>query len=152
MRRDDRKICTALCVFLLRDVIKPFNDVLQTEFLFLGIILLALYFPFFFSIVVSGVFGYLKDCLSFAGGSLNAIEFPLIVVFVYYVLSNFNKTMARAILPFCCFAVHIVLSGAHIEAAFPLFSVSFFIHSTLLFFLLKFLLKQWIVPLSAEYI
>ncbi|MBU1366534.1 MAG: hypothetical protein ABIK26_03870 [Candidatus Omnitrophota bacterium] len=152
MREKDCKIISVLFVLFILDLIKPFSYSLRAEFLFLGIIFLSLNYRFWFSFVLSIIFGYLKDSFGLEAIPLNLIEFSLFSALIHYFLLHFHKIPVRIFIVFAAIIIHIVLQAAHIRRIFPLFSLLFFIHSSLIFFLINYLLKKWIRISSAEYI
>lgn len=146
------KISWGLAVLLMLDLIKPFSYWLYTEFLFLGIIFLALNYPLRVSFMLACVFGYLRGCLSYPVSSLSLIEFALVVILVHYLRARFQQRAARIGIVFAMLAVHVGLNSAQRGGAATLFILLFFIHSFWVFVLLNYLFRKWTRVSLEEYI
>jgi hypothetical protein len=137
----------ALFIFLLLDLIKPFQYSLSCEFLFLGITLLSLSeTPIWISLAMSMLFGCFRDMLSFGRSHLALIEFPLIVLFNYYFLSYIlftgNKKYAFIIkigIAAAAIIIHIAVNSFFVNSFLPLYSLRFFFQSIVLYILLNYL-------------
>lgn len=139
-------------IFLFLDLLNPFTYHLYTEFLFLGIIFLALNYPIFSALALSILSGYLKDALAFNSMPLNLIEFPCITALIYYFTHRFNKKIVKIIVIFTAILLHICFNSI-ISGNFNfIFSIGFFTHSSIIFSLVNYLLKKWDKPLSIDYI
>jgi len=152
MKKRIQKISLGLAVLFVLDLLKPFSYWLCTEFLFLGIIFLALNYPLRVAFVLGSLFGYLKGCLSYPMSSLSLIEFALIVALVHYLRTRFQKRAARAGIAFTMLVVHVILNNAYNEGAAPFFMLLFFAHSIWVFILLNYLLRKWTRISLEEYI
>ncbi|MBU1121235.1 MAG: hypothetical protein KKF54_00850 [Candidatus Omnitrophica bacterium] len=146
------KIITILIVLLFLDLLKPFNYFIYVEFLILGIILLAFNYPFFLAILISVVFGYVKDTLSHSNIPLNLIEFPVIVIFIHYFIYRFNKKIIRLIICLIAIIGHICFNGLMIGEFNFIVSLGFFTQAAPIYFLINYLSKKWVKSLSVEYI
>ncbi|MDD5584977.1 MAG: hypothetical protein PHV55_07980 [Candidatus Omnitrophica bacterium] len=152
MNKERLRISLVLVVLLFLDVIKPFVYYLNVDFLLLGIVYVSLYYRGIFPFALASIFGYLSDSFSYSNVPLGLFEFPALFVAIRYCLANFNNSSVRIIISIGVFIIHILLKSAQIERVFLLYSLSFLVHSSLMFLLLAHLLKQWIRPLSAEHI
>lgn len=145
MKHNSLKITGVLIILFLLDAVNPFSYSLHTEFIFLGIVFISLNTPIFTALILSIIFGYCKDCLSLYSRPAALIEFPLVVLAVHYLLRHFQKKTAKIFIFFGVLIFHIVMHNYYAGALLPVFSLFFLINSTLLFFLLCYLLKGWIV-------
>ncbi|UCD14974.1 MAG: hypothetical protein JSV34_04425 [Candidatus Omnitrophota bacterium] len=152
LKEKNVKIILILFIFLLLDLLRPFGYFIHTEFLFLGIILLSLNYPFLLSLVLSIIFGYLKDALSYGNIPLNLIEFSCIAIFIHYFLYRFNKKIIRLIVFFMAIIIHVFFNVITTREFNFIFSLWFFMHSVPMFLLINYLSKKWVKTLSAEYI
>lgn len=144
------KILVALFIFFILDIIKPLGYSFCGEFLFLGIIFLALNFSPFVSFNLSILAGYVKDCLTSYDIPLNIIEFPVICIFIYYFLLHFRKAKVVAVI--CALVIHIILYTLQVEIFDLHFLSLFFIHSCVFFLLINYLLRKWLKILHESYI
>jgi hypothetical protein len=149
MKQKQLKMFFAMLIFLVLDCARPFNYSLNSEFTFLGIIFLSLNFPFYFSLLLSMLFGYFKDCIGMYVFSFNLIEFSLLSVFISYFLHNFNKKIVKFMVIFSALILHVSINGLYINNTALIFSVRFVIQSAALFLLLNKLLSDWINPVQA---
>lgn len=147
------KIVFSLFILLLLDLLRPLGYSLCIEFLFLGIIFLALNQRLLPALLLSLVMGYLKDCLGPSGRPLAVIEFPLLCVFVRYFLARFLFVRSRRIdffikLSFVVLLLlaHTVINSLASGRFFLPFSFSFIFQSLVFYFFLNYVLKSWITP------
>jgi cell shape-determining protein MreD len=150
MREQNLKAVIALVILFLLDLIKPFSYSLYVEFIFLGIIFISLNYPLYFALVVSIIFGYLKDSLSYDVIAFNIIEFPFISLFTHYLLHHFQKKLTKVFIFLSILIIHIAINGIYMETISYFFSLTFFAQSCIVFLLINYLLKRWLSPLSAE--
>jgi hypothetical protein len=144
MKRKKLKIILILFILLLLDLVKPFYYFLYIEFLFLGIIFVSLNFDIFFPLLCSLIFGYLKDCLSFAS-PLSIIEFPLIVIISRYFLFHFHKkTFSKVIILFISLFFHMFLNTLYWGRQNFLFYLFFSSHSFIIYFFSNNFLIRWL--------
>lgn len=150
IKEKNLKIIGLLIFFVFIDQLKPLNYFLHTEFIFLGIVILTMNYPFSLSFVLCVIFGYLKDCLTFPCIPVSLIEFPLICVIVYTLISRFNRRLAKIFIFLFVLTGHIVLNNMNIESPSGVFSICFFIHSFIIFMGINYLLKKWNMLLSEK--
>lgn len=143
------KLTAILSVFLLLDMVKPFGYLLSVEFLFLGIIFIALNCNLRLSLMLSIVFGYLKD--SFIPGSkpLSVIEFPFLCLFSHYLITYVLFTdkkkyaiTAKSIVIITAIFAHIVFNSIYTDHFLPFFFLHFVIQSFLVSLLINYLLEK----------
>ncbi len=152
MKKRISKISLGLGVLFMLDLLKPFNYWLATEFLFLGVIFVALNYPLRVAFVLGCVCGYFKDCLSYSGGPLNLIEFGVVVILVHYLRMRFHQKPARIMIVLGMLAIHAILNSARIEGTPLPFVFLFFIHSFWVFILINYILRKWARIPFEEYI
>jgi cell shape-determining protein MreD len=133
-----------LLILFLIDLLKPFGYSLFTEFTFLGIIFIAINFPLRTALVFSIIFGYLKDAASATNASFSIFEFTLITILVNYFLQNFRKRAARFFIFYGAIIIHLIANSIYIHKTQYTFSILFIIHSSVIFFLLNYLLPPWL--------
>ena len=144
MRVRNLKGFLALLIFFLLDTQKPFGYSLMTEFTFLGIILISLNYPLNTSIILAIVFGYLKDALCINITRFSLFEFIFIAMFIHYCLHNLHRKAIKIIVFLCVLIVHIIISNFNINKPAYLFSLLFFIHSSIIFLLVNRLFTEWL--------
>lgn len=125
------KIILSLFIFLLIDLVKPFGYFLYTEFAFLGVLLVSLKYPLFFSFIAAASLGYLKDCAGGAPISFSIIEFSLIPIVIKYLLSHFHKKKGELFICSLLIFAHIILNNIVMESLTLGLSFLFFIHSVI---------------------
>lgn len=149
MTEKNLKAFFTLLILFLIDLLKPFGYSLFTEFTFLGIIFVAINFPLMAALIFSIIFGYLKDAASTATVSFSIFEFTLITILVHYFLHNFRKKEARFFIFYGALIIHLIANSIYIHKTQYIFSILFIIHSSVIFFLLNYLLPPWLkVPLT----
>jgi hypothetical protein len=152
MNKERLQISLVLFALLLLDISKPFEYYLNVDFLLLGIVYVALYYRGMFPFAVACIFGYLSDSFSFRDAPLALFEFPALFLAIRYCLANFNNASTRNLISVGAIIIHMFLKSAQVERVFFLYLITFLVHSTLIFLLLRHLINTWIRPLSAEYI
>ncbi|MDP2924584.1 MAG: hypothetical protein Q8O30_12860 [Candidatus Omnitrophota bacterium] len=145
MKKETLKIIIALFILFILDLLNPFYYSLYCDFIFLGIVFLSLNFTLGISLVLSILFGSLRDSLSPYVKYFSIIEFPFIIIVVNYFLRNFQKKTIKIFTFFSILIAHIILNIYYIGLFSPLFSLFFLIHSSLLFLALNYLLKKWLI-------
>ncbi|MFH1876148.1 MAG: hypothetical protein ABH865_04605 [Candidatus Omnitrophota bacterium] len=138
-----------LSVLFLLDITKPFEYYLHAEFLLVGIIACAFVFPFSFTIVASVISGVMFDCVS-SGTSLRSVEFPLYVLIIHSVTRSFKSVLIRRMSAFFCIAFHVLFVSLLTQRFFVVYSISFFLQSAILLFVLRYTLKQWTRRISVD--
>ncbi|OQX80333.1 MAG: hypothetical protein B6D56_05195 [Candidatus Omnitrophica bacterium 4484_70.1] len=148
--QNNYKLIFILLIFFLLDVIKPLGFSLNTEFVMLGIIFLSINFSFPFSLFTSFAFGILRDIFSplFPNFSLQLV---LLSLFIKYLdrhlpphpLSDISKA-GFAILGY------VAINSLLRQKLSLIFSISFFLHSFVCFFLIKYFLERWMFNLSGR--
>lgn len=138
------KALLALFIFFLLDTTKPFSYSLIAEFTFLGVVLICLNYPFKISLFLAVLFGYFKDAISADGGNFNLLEFSSIAILIHYSLRNFRGKTTKIFIFFGALFAHILANNFHINKAVYLFSLLFFMQSSIIFLLMHYLFKQWI--------
>ncbi|MCK9615666.1 MAG: hypothetical protein M0R48_09200 [Candidatus Omnitrophica bacterium] len=145
MTEKNLKALSALLIFFLLDVTKPFAYSLATEFTFLGIVLVAMNYPLKTSLILAIIFGYLKDAACMDMGNFNLLEFSAIVTLIHYCLRNFHKKAVKVLLFFGVLVAHIAINNFQINKASYFFSLLFFIHSSVIFLLINRLFTEWLI-------
>jgi cell shape-determining protein MreD len=144
MTERNLKALTVLLIFFLLDTVKPFTYSLITEFTFLGVVLICLNYPLKTSLFFAAIFGYFKDAICNDTANLNLLEFSAVAVLIHYCLRNFHGKAAKILIFFGALTVHIVVNNFYISKATYLFSLLFFIHSSVIFLLINRLFGQWL--------
>ena len=144
------KIISILFVLLLLDLTRPLGVTLNVDFLFLGIIFLAVHLPLKHSLPIALIFGYARDAFMPAEAALGWIELPLICLGMHYFFGLFLILREKADLLIKMIGVLIALAG-HILFLFaqsgnfpPSFAAHFFLQSFLVYFILEFFFYRWI--------
>jgi len=144
MTEKNVKALMVLLIFFLLDSTKPFAYSLITEFTFLGVVLICFNYPLKTSLFFAVIFGYFKDAISADAASFNLLEFSAVTVAIHYCLRNFHGKAAK-ILIFCgALATHIIINNLRTSKAAYLFSLLFFIQSSIVFLLISRLFGQWL--------
>ncbi|MFA5007806.1 MAG: hypothetical protein WC546_01115 [Candidatus Omnitrophota bacterium] len=138
------KALVALLIFFLLDTLRPFAYSLITEFTFLGIVLICLNYPFKTSLFFAISFGFAQDAICMDKTSFNLLEYSAIAVFIHYCLRNFHGKAVKSFIFFGVLIVHIIINNFHINTAAYLFSLLFFIHSSIIFVLVNHLFTKWL--------
>jgi hypothetical protein len=140
-------------MLLFLDIIKPLGFSLYVEFIFLGLMFVALNQELKLALILSLIFGYLKDCFLAENQSLSMVEFPLICLLSHYLLSYFifigkkkYALIVKSIILAIALIIHITINSISANSFLPLFCLQFFIQSFLIYFFLKFLLQNWLPP------
>lgn len=151
MRKINIKLFFILTALFMLDIIKPLGNSLTVEFVFLGIVFISLDNDTLQSFIFCIFFGFLKDFFIAKSPHFSFIEFPLICLLVRYLLFYFvfvsQQTyvfIVRGLIPALAILTHIIFNSIYAGAFFPLFSLTFFIQSFLVFFLMMNLLKKWV--------
>jgi hypothetical protein len=144
MTKRTLKALLALLIFFLLDTTRPLAYSLTAEFTFLGIILVCLNYPLKTSLALAAVFGYLKDTSGMNTGSLNLLEFSIIAVSIHYCLRNFHGKAVKVFIFFGALIVHTIINNFYIAKTTYLFSLLFFLHSSIIFLLINRLFAKWI--------
>lgn len=138
-----------LSALFLLDLAKPFEYYLHAEFLLAGVIAGAFIFPFSFMIVASIIAGVAFDCVS-SGASLCSVEFPLYVLTIHAVARSLKSVLIRRMSAVSCIAFHVLFVSLLAQRFFVMYSISFFLQSVILLFLLRSILKQWTRHISVD--
>jgi hypothetical protein len=140
MKGKKLNIIGILLFLLFLDAFRPWGYLLQVEFVFLGIICLALYCPFNFSFISAIALGYLRDCLC-GTFFLTSLEFPALVFFIAYSKDVFTHRYAKFFIVTAALGAHIIVNNLFIAGSvFPLvslFVLLFFLHSLFFFFVVE---------------
>lgn len=144
MTERNLKALLVLFIFFLLDATKPFVYSLITEFIFLGVVLICLNYPLKTSLFFAVTFGYLKDVICNDTTSFNLLEFSAVAVLIHYCLRNFNGKTLKILIFFGALAAHIIVNNLRISKPAYLFSLLFFIHSSIVFLLINRLFRQWL--------
>lgn len=159
MKQKNIKIIVSLCAFFILDLLRPFGYSFNTEFLFLGIVFLCFNYPLYPSLIISIIFGYLKDCVATSGVPISVIEFPTLCILIHYTLAYLSpmtkpthKLLVKIFLFFSVCIIHMVINFLGVADFSALFSIMFMIQSFLIFLLINYFLKKWVRISSIEYI
>ncbi len=144
MTEKNLKALMLLIIFFLLDTVKPFAYSLIAEFTFLGIVLICLNYPLKASLFFAVTFGYFKDVTCNDATTFNLLEFGAVAVTIHYCLRNFHGKAARILIFFGALTTHIIVNNLRISKAAYLFSLLFFIHSSIAFLLINRLFGQWL--------
>ena len=144
MKEQKLKIITLLSVLFLLDLVRPLRYSFLTEFLFIGIVFVCMYYTFTFSVMSGISFGYLKGALSTVHTPLYIAEFCILALLIKYILSHVQAKFAKPIVLVTGIAVHIACNGVYQRQITPLFYLLFFIHTSVIFLLTDYLLRRWI--------
>lgn len=144
------KLCLVFFVFLYLDFIRPWNFYFQGEFLFIGIIFVAFRCSLFYALVMSLIWGTLKD-LFFPSFPFYVLFFLATTVFVKYVLKQLHpKPLLKIILVAGSIILYSILNSLVAHRIDPFFLVTFFIQSIFVFYIANYFLQRWIHGLSKE--
>jgi len=152
MSKTTSKLTLALFLFFLLDLIKPLGYPLSVEFLFLGIIFIALHQKPALSLILAILFGYFKDSFIYDANPLSVIGFVFICLLIQLLRIHFIAVVrkayynhAKAVTIAIAIIAYIIFNSICSKTILPLFSVSFFIQSFLLSLLLNYLMQKWTV-------
>jgi len=151
MRERNIRIFTALFIFFLLDILKPFGYNIHVDMLFCGITAISLIYPYFPALFWSVFFGYLTDCMSINTSPINTIETFFIFMIIRYVFKQFPAAQARIILPIALNIMHIWLRIYNTHAVSYFFAILVFIQSILLYYAVNYILKSWMKFQPVEY-
>lgn len=144
MTERNLKALITLLIFFLLDATKPFAYSLVTEFTFLGVVLVCLNYPFKTSLLFAVIFGYFKDAICMDTKNFNLLEFSIIAILINHCLRNFHGKAVKVLIFFGAIIIHIIINDFQANKAAYLFSLLFFIHSSLIFFLINRLFTKWL--------
>lgn len=152
MKRDIGGLILGLFIFLFLDITKPFGYIIYVDFLFLGIIIMARFYPILPAFILAAIFGYIRDCLSLSRYHLYMFIFAIVVFVVYYGLKFLPKRWPSSIL--VCLALGIyVFSYPIFMGRVPLtYRLVFCLHSFLMYQFITYLLSRWLKKISVNYI
>ncbi|MBD3245926.1 MAG: hypothetical protein GF333_02845 [Candidatus Omnitrophica bacterium] len=150
MKQLNLKIFTILVIFFLIDLIRPLNYSLQTEFLFIGILFLCIFFPLSVAVPQVLFFGYAKDVLSIHEIPLNLIEFFVLALLIRQIVAKFNPIAARILVLVCAAGAHILFRAVLFGHQPLRFYAFFFMHTALLYLCTEYWLKRWIHAYSVK--
>ena len=150
MNRRIVKLILTLFLLLLLDITKPFGYSLNVEFLFLGIIFVALNARLWLSLTLAILFGYCKDSFSANTASLSLIGFTLTCLIIWplrvYLLSVVKKPYrkyVKVIVIITAIAAYIAYNSVCVKVVSLPLSVQFFIQTLLLSFVINFLIEKY---------
>jgi len=150
VREKNLKIFFTLLILLLIDLLKPFGYSLFAEFTFLGIVFIAMNYPFRIALIYSIIFGYLKDAASTGNVSFSIFEFTCVAIFIHYFLHHFRKKEAKFFIFYGALLFHLIANNLYIHKTQVLFSIFFIIHSSVIFLLINYILSPWFKIPRAE--
>ena len=142
------KIFLIISLLFILDLLKPFGYFLSSEFIFLGLIVIALSQPL--PIALCGaIFGaYCRDYLINGGFTFSFFEFPLLCLAIHYLRlrrifpeSTGRLFMAKGLIAALSLFIHILLNSLFRGSVAPFFLWQFFIQSLFLYYLLDYLLE-----------
>jgi len=148
MKEIKLKVITALAVIFIIDMLPLVHYCLNTDFLMLGIISLALNMPYRFVILLSLGFGMAKDVFNLDPFPVYALTFAAMVMLIKYLDRRFPKKGGfKFIIIAAAIIFNLVISSAMARSFSLSFSVSFIFQSFIIFLLLDYSLRKWICEL-----
>lgn len=164
-RRSAPTILLLLGFFFL-DILKPFGRELSAEFLLLGVIFISLNKNISKPVILSILFGGLKDIFALSPKPLYLIELPLICVTVSYLFSRFTLARAQApasgerplaglnikkfyaltgksLIILIALIIHIIFNSAYSWIFLPFFYLKFLVHSFIIYYFMNYLLSKY---------
>lgn len=152
MAKRRTKLFFLLFFLFLFDIIKPFGYAVCAEFLFLGIIFLALNARLSTAVLLSLLFGLFKDVFSFSARPLSIIEFPLICIMVQRLLpylrivgkSRYNFIAESGVI-FLAIVSHIIFNCLFSGLFLPGFYLAFLIESFIIYLVAAELAKKFLM-------
>ena len=150
MTEKNLKALSTLLIFFLLDTTKPFVYSLAAEFTFLGVVLVCLNYPLKTSLFFAVIFGYAKDSVCISQTNFNLIEFIVIAIAIHYFLRNFHRKAVKIMIFLGVLIAHITINNFYINKASYLFSLLFFIHSSIIFLLINRLFTEFILGTKNE--
>ena len=157
MKKVQVKLLFLLFILFFLDIVRPFGYSLMSEFLFLGIIFVALHTSFIFSLFIAIIFGYFKDAFSAFGGSLSITAFilisTLIHIFRYRLLFAVKRryyNFIKAVIVSIAIILYAFFNFACVRLVSLFLFGQFFIQSFLLALLIDYLLKNLVTVYLPE--
>jgi hypothetical protein len=144
------KIISTLFILLIFDLLRPLGNELNVDFLFLGIIFLAMNWRPKHSLLIAVFIGHVKDCFMPPGTSFSMLELPLICLGIHYFSSLFlfieekGKFLVKIAMVTSALLIHALFLIAQSGAFLPNFTAQFIIQSFFVYFFLNFFLNSWI--------
>ncbi|MFH1503919.1 MAG: hypothetical protein ABIH08_00790 [Candidatus Omnitrophota bacterium] len=163
-----KNILMILFILFLIDLLKPLGAALTVEFLLLGVIFVSLNKKGWEPVVMSLLFGYLKDLFVIGSKPFYLIELPVICFFSRYLLTHFafisldSKHLtgfsgkefyaraAKSVIVVVCLFIHVCFNSVYSRIFLAYFSFNFIIQSLLAYFLLNHLLNKDAAPTPLE--
>ncbi len=158
MNKKNLKIIGLVALLFLIDIIRPLGYHLLINLNFLALIAISLYCRMSFSLLISLFAGFSQDKLIFPSEIFYSIEYPLIVLAVFF-LNNLLKfvkikshpLVSKAIIAALLILAHSFLNLLRIESNSFSFLTVFFIQSYFIFFIVdnavqKLLLSKGLQP------
>jgi len=152
MRERHLRILTALAICFILDFLRPFGYSIYCDFLYLGVLITYLVYPYFPALFWGMIFGYLKDTCTSAQTPVNIIEFTFIFLLIRYLFGQFPENASRRCIPIIIIAIHLWLNIQYLAKASIFFDIKLLMQYTLLFILMSRLIKKWMKFQPAEYI
>jgi len=149
------KFILILFMLFLIDLRRPFGPGLSVEFLLLGIIFISFNLKGRQALIISVLFGYLKDAVSGAPKPVYTIEFPAVCFAIQYLLSRFplNEFASKKahiwavknILILITLTAHVIFNSFYNWVFLPFFSLKFIVQSIFVYYVVSHLLKKIIL-------
>ena len=120
---------------------------LDVEFLLLGVIFLSLNIPYRKAMVVSIVFGIIKDSLIFNFLPISTFIFAALVFLIHYsfkYLKDIDNFLPKLFIVLASTVLYILVNSLIMKEFFPWFSAKFIFQSIIIFFLFNISLRKWI--------
>ncbi len=142
------KIFLIISLLFFLDLLKPFGYFLSVEFIFLGLIVIALTQPL--PIALSSAFfsAYCRDYLLNGGFTLSFFEFGLLCLLIHYlrlhrIFSSSKRQIfiAKGSIAAFSLLIHILVNSLASGSVAPFFLWQFFIQSLCLYYFLDYLLE-----------
>ncbi len=143
-------ICILFILFFL-DLIHPFANALNVDFLLLGVIFLGINWRLKHSLPIAFFFGCTKDAFLPANSSFNFIELPLLCLGISYCISIFlfiqekTKNLIKVLIVFFALLMHCLFLVTQPAGFIPFFTLQFLLQSFFLYLFLDFIFRKWVL-------
>lgn len=142
-----------ISVFFLLDLIKPFGYFLSVEFIFLGLIIIALNESLAIALVASFLSACFRNFFILNGSAVTLFEFLFICLLIQYIRSRRiflakpqQLFIVKGVIVFLSLCVHILVNSVQLGLFISFFSFQFLIQSICVYYFIDYLLNQKALP------
>lgn len=145
-----------LAAFLLADIVRPFGSALQTEFLFLGIIAVAVQYPLVYALIGGICFGYIKSLMCGFSPIPEILEISCVAWFIRLPITAGLRKRARTAVAAGALIVHMIFNNYRTTGTWqPMISGLpwvFFIHSMAVFLLVHHIVRTGVGAFNSHHV